>query len=44
MEPKLKKASEETEKMLESLKIDKANADETQKIVAVEEAEATKQE
>jgi len=29
MEPELKKASEETEKMLEKLKIDKADADET---------------
>lgn len=41
MEPELQKASEETEKMLERLKIDKAEADKTQKIVAVEEAEAS---
>lgn len=41
MEPELQKASEETEVMLERLKIDKAEADKTQKIVAVEEAEAS---
>lgn len=44
MEPELKKASEETDKMLERLKIDKADADMTLKIVSVEEAEATIQE
>jgi dynein heavy chain, axonemal len=44
MEPELKKASEETEKMLESLKIDKAAADETQRVVSIEETEASKQE
>ena len=44
MEPELKKASEETEKMLDSLKIDKAAADETQRVVSIEEAEASKQE
>lgn len=44
MEPELKKASEETDKMLERLKIDKADADMTLKIVSVEEAEASIQE
>lgn len=33
----------ETQKMMEKLKVDKAQADETQKIVAKEEAEAQKQ-
>jgi len=42
MQPKLEQSSIETEKMMEHLKIDKAEADAKQKIVAVEEIEATK--
>jgi dynein heavy chain len=43
MQPKLEKASIETQKMMEKLKVDKAAADETQKVVAREEADAQKQ-
>lgn len=43
MQPELEKASAETEKMMEKLSVDKAEADTTQKIVSVEEAQATKQ-
>lgn len=42
MQPKLEQSSIETEKMMEHLKIDKAEADAKQKVVAVEEIEATK--
>lgn len=41
MQPQLEKASAETEKMMQKLSVDKAEADSTQKIVAVEEAQAT---
>jgi len=44
MQPELEKASAETEKMMAKLSVDKAEADATQKVVAVQEAEATKQE
>ncbi len=44
MQPELEKASIETEKMMVKLSVDKAEADATQKVVAVQEAEATKQE
>ncbi|KAL4427402.1 hypothetical protein ABPG74_009674 [Tetrahymena malaccensis] len=43
MQPQLEKASAETEKMMEKLSVDKADADATQKVVAVEEAQATQQ-
>lgn len=43
MQPELEKASIETEKMMQKLSIDKAEADTTQKVVSVEEAQATKQ-
>jgi len=36
MQPELEKASIETEKMMEKLKVDEVDADQTQKIVAVE--------
>ncbi len=41
MQPQLEKASIDTLKMMEKLKVDKAEADETQKVVAKEEAQAT---
>jgi dynein heavy chain, axonemal len=40
-QPELEKAQEETEKMMIKLAVDRKEADETQKIVAKEEAEAT---
>lgn len=43
MQPELEKASIETEKMMQKLSVDKAEADTTQKVVSVEEAQATKQ-
>jgi len=43
MQPELEAASLETEIMMEKLSVDKAEADATQKVVAVQEAEATKQ-
>ena len=42
-QPKLVLASEETEKMLAIISVDKKDADEKQVIVSQEEAEATKQ-
>jgi dynein heavy chain, axonemal len=42
MQPKLEQSSIETEKMMGHLKIEKAEADATQKIVSIEEIEATK--
>ncbi len=41
MQPELEKASIETEKMMEKLKVDKVDADQTQKIVAVEQEAAS---
>ncbi|CAD8156782.1 unnamed protein product [Paramecium pentaurelia] len=43
MQPKLEQASIDTIKMMEKLKVDKQEADDTQRIVAREESEATKQ-
>ena len=40
MQPKLEEAAIETEKVMARLEIDKKEADETQKVVSVEEAEA----
>ena len=43
MQPELEQAAIETERVMVKLEVDKAEADETQKIVSVEEAEAQKQ-
>lgn len=42
MQPKLEQASIDTLKMMEKLKVDRQEADDTQKVVAREESEATK--
>ena len=41
MQPELEQAQLETTKMMEHLKVEKEDADQTQKVVAVQEAEAT---
>ena len=41
MQPQLEKAQIETEKMMEYLKVEKEDADKTQKLVAKEELEAS---
>lgn len=43
MQPKLEQAAIETERMMKTIEIEQKEADEQQKIVAVEEALATKQ-
>ena len=39
-QPQLAQTKEETQKMMEKIAVEKAEADETQKVVAKEEAEA----
>ena len=43
MQPELEKASDETEKLMSKLTVDKASAEEVQKVVSVEKKEADEQ-
>jgi peptidoglycan hydrolase CwlO-like protein len=43
MQPELEKASDETEKLMAKLTVDKASAEEVQKVVSVEKKEADEQ-